>query len=167
MPIVFFLWWSASLIQLWILFLNDIFFYLCYQAILHLVPASLGAVKNYIFYAPLEYFEYSINLEHLPLTASTFLTGYRNSSTALDFLSTVVSIFFLLSSEWDFQYASQRSVGLLFLFSSSISVSLLLTAGAPSTIFDVAWSASKLINPSTDHVPRTLSTFLEECFIQL
>ena len=66
--------------------------------------------------------------------------------------------FSFFSSNWDFWYASQCSVGLLFLFPSSTSVSLLLIAGASSTIFDVAPSAPKLTNPSTDHVPRTFST---------
>ena len=66
---------------------------------------------------------------------------------------------FLLSSNWDVWYASQRSVGLLFLFPGSISASLLLIAGTQlSAIFDVVSSTVKLTNPSTNDLPRTFST---------
>ena len=93
------------------------------------------------------------------LTASTFLTEYRSSSTALDFMSDLECSFLLRSSNWDAWYASQHSVGLPFLFPGSIWASLLLTVGAPSsTYFDAASSASKLTSPSTNDVPRTFST---------
>ena len=58
---------------------------------------------------------------------------------------------------WDFWYAIKHSVHLFFLFPGSPSVSLLLTASTPSTTFHVALSASKLINLSTDDIPKTLS----------
>ena len=122
------------------------FFHLCHKTNLHLVPVSLGAIKKYILYA--SHFEHSINVEHL-LPNSLNISGWTwSTSTAIDFLSTLACSFFLLSFNWDTWYTSQCSVDLLFLFPTSISVSLLLTAGAPSTIFDVAPSASKLIKPS-------------------
>ena len=114
-----------------------------------------GVIKNYILYAP-----HPSIWSIFSLTASTFLTEYRSLSTALDFRSNLACGSLLLSYNWDVWYASQGSVGLLFLFPDCTSFSLLLTAGALLTIFNVASSASKLTNTSTDNVPRTLSALL-------
>ena len=97
-------------------------------------------------------------------TASTFLTEYRSSSSELDFLNSLECSFLLFCSDRDVWYASQCSVGLLLLFPGSISVSLLLTAGAPSTIFDVASDLHRLQNLSI-YLLMKFQEIFPHCFL--
>ena len=103
-----FLSWSGSLIQLWILFLNGIIFsFISWNQSSSCSCISRGSKELYFLCT-------SINILNTPsiwsiccLTASIFLTEYRSSSTALDFVSNLECSFLLLSFFLAYFFSSQ------------------------------------------------------------